>query len=746
MAAPIDPDNLTAGASVGVYRILRRVGAGGFGTLYEVERDGKRYALKLARERLDGLSPEARKTFENRTDREVAALKSLRHPNIVSIYAVDRWPELETGFPFLVMEFVEGQRLLPWCTHDAPTLTRICQVFEKISAAVHHMHERQLFHRDLKSENVLVRDDGEPVLIDFGIARARSAFRVTGYADVVGTATHYAPEYLKHVGSEAFERGEDFEWTPATDLHSVGYMLYQALTGRPPFEGRTDPELWKAIQSVRPVAPSLVNPKAPGALDAVVLKLLEKDPKDRFQSGNELAQAIRRVRLAKSEDPEWAVPFAPNETGTGDAPGSVATAAHRARRPPQAAVAESDIAPIGKARTSTPVRSGVDDFLASTPLMKSLALGENEQEVPPRSEAAEPFSPPTSANGQFVAPEVQAEVQPGPPEKAGIPSMVRRAKEQLADSERSKKPAIPRPALLGLALVAALLVFFVVLGATEKPAPREESLLARVEHREQQAAAPVAAPLPPPPVPTAPPAESRLDTPAAPVTEQVRRDERLAPSRAQSPTQGSGATARVPARKPASNDPDWMQRSRPLHASTAVAKEPAALGIPTGAHIPVKLLTTLDSRTIGNGPVEARLTRPFVVRGEMVLPAGTLIYGQASAGDGRFTIRFARLRLPDDREVEFAGLALDREDGKAGLAASRRLAGAQDEGDGLGTTIAKGTAGLVLGTVTGGLPQDVTRSAGQAALSHRSSSSVTGGDALILDPGATFDVWVERPF
>jgi len=745
MAAPIDPDNLAPGTSVGVYRVLRRVGAGGFGTLYEVERDGRRYALKLARERLDGLSPDARKTFENRTDREVAALKSLRHPNIVSIYAVDRWPELETGYPFLVMEFVEGQRLLPWCTTAKPTLTGICEVFEKISAAVHYMHERQLFHRDLKSENVLVRDDGEPVLIDFGIARARSAFRVTGYADVVGTATHYAPEYLKHVGSEAFERGEDFEWTAATDLHSVGYMLYQALTGRPPFEGRTDPELWKAIQSVRPVAPSLVNPKAPGALDELVLRLLEKDPRDRFQSGEDLAQAIRRVRKAKAEETEWAVPFSPAGAAPGEAPRSAATAAHRARKPVRAAAAESDIAPIQSSQPAAPRISNVDDFLASTPLMKALERGGAEEERLPDSETAGAFSPPTSAKAQFVAPEVQAEAQPRPAERSGIPSVVRRAKEQLGDSEKAKKSAIPRPALLGLGLVAGLLVFFVVLGATENPPPKEESLLAKVERREPPSTLPPAAPLPPPPSPATPPSESRPDTVAAPGAEPAVREEPLAPPRPTGTGKGGGTAARGGA-KPASSDPEWMQRSRPLHAGTATLKAPAALGIPTGAHIPVKLLTTLDSRTIGNGPVEARLSRPFAVRGEVVLPAGTLIYGQASAGDGRFTIRFARLRLPDDREVEFAGLALDREDGKAGLAASRRLSGPQVEGDGLGTTIAKGTAGIVLGTVTGGLPQDVARSAGQTALGHRSSPSTLGGDALILDPGATFDIWVERPF
>jgi hypothetical protein len=178
-----------------------------------------------------------------------------------------------------------------------------------------------------------------------------------------------------------------------------------------------------------------------------------------------------------------------------------------------------------------------------------------------------------------------------------------------------------------------------------------------------------------------------------------------------------------------------------------VAAANAPLGIPTGAHIPVRLLTMLDSRTVGNGPVEVKLPRPLVVRGELVLPAGTLMYGQASATDGRFTIRFMKLRLPDDREIDFAGLAMDRDDGRPGLAASRRIAAAAPaQGDGLGKSIAKNTAGVLLSTVTGGLAQDVARGAGQTAMGHQDSVVVGSGEAQLLDPGVLFDVWVERAF
>ena len=758
MPANVDPDNLQPGTSVGVYTVVRRVGAGGFGTLYQVERDGKHYALKLSRERLGSLTPEKRKRFEDRTDREVASLKSLRHPNIVAIYAVDRWPELETGYPFLVMEFVEGERLDAWCRGGPPSLLRICEVFEKIGRAVHHMHERQLFHRDLKSENVLVRNDGEPVLIDFGIARARASYRVTRQLDVVGTSTHYAPEYLKHVYSDAFERGVDFEWTAATDLHAVGYMLYEILAGRPPFSGDSEPEIWRAIQTVVPPAPSLVNPRAPGALDNVVLKLLEKDPRDRYQSGADLADAIQRLRDDHVADPAWSGPFdIPGETH-----GAVVTTAARPRRPRAHAGDDGDIEPIRSAAQRRLPLSGVDDFLSNTPLMQALQNGARPVPAGPVVDEV-PFAPPSGVRPVFVAPATEVPTAPAPPSDAppAVPSAIRRVKEQIERGDRGTRRTPPLAVMIGLGAAALLLAFFAIVGSTSRAEPRPSSLIDRVTkeaasgHEANPVAVPVAGPvassipLPPPAAAPEPPraAAGAAPPPSAPSAADARSiDRELVARWGGRPTVPSAADASVPnGGEP--RQPEWMRRSQPLHTPARVAAANAPLGIPTGAHIPVRLLTMLDSRTVGNGPVEVKLPRPFVVRGEVVLPAGTLMYGQASATDGRFTIRFLKLRLPDDREIDFAGLAMDRDDGRPGLAATRRVAAAAPvQGDGLGKSIAKGTAGVLLGTVTGGLAQDVARGAGQTALSHQDSIAVGGGDTQLLDPGVLFDVWVERAF
>lgn len=750
MPAHVDPDNLEPGTSVGVYTVVRRVGAGGFGTLYQVERDGKSYALKLSRERLGSLTPEKRKRFEDRTDREVAALKSLRHPNIVAIYAVDRWPELETGYPFLVMEFVEGERLDAWCRAGPPSLLRICEVFEKIGRAVHHMHERQLFHRDLKSENVLVRSDGEPVLIDFGIARARASYRVTRQLDVVGTSTHYAPEYLNHVYSEAFERGVDFEWTAATDLHAVGYMLYEILAGRPPFSGDSEPEIWRAIQTVVPAAPSLVNPRAPGALDNVVLKLLEKDPRDRYQSGAELADAIQRIRDDRTSDPAWTGPF-DKPLGTSAA---VVTTAARPRRSPARGADDGDIEPI-RSSTARKAARGADDTPPARVPPGAVPAGPVIDEVP--------FAAPSGVRPAFVPPatETPAARPPSPNAVPPIPSAVRRVKDQIELGDRRSRKLPPVGLMLGLGAVAVLLAFLAFAGGSSRAAQKPSSLLERVTEDARSGdpatgtgappRAPVATslPLPPPATisqPSRAPEVPQAQTSAPSAADARGIDRELVERYGGRPTIPNTADASAPGAGEA-HEPQWMRRSHPLFAPARVAAANAPLGIPMGAHIPVLLLTLLDSRTVGNGPVEARLARPFVIRGDVVLPAGTLIYGQASSSDGRFTIRFLKMRLPDDREIDFAGLAMDHDDRRPGLAASRRIsAAAPVQDDGLGKSIAKSSAGVLLGTVTGGIAQDVARGAGETALRHQDSAPAASEDALLLDPGLLFDVWVERAF
>jgi hypothetical protein len=194
--------------------------------------------------------------------------------------------------------------------------------------------------------------------------------------------------------------------------------------------------------------------------------------------------------------------------------------------------------------------------------------------------------------------------------------------------------------------------------------------------------------------------------------------------------------------------PSGFLRSHPTEAENGRngGAKPKPLGVPLGAHMRAKLLTNLDSRTIVAGPVEAELTAPVVVRGQIVLPARTRAYGTASEGSDRFNVRFTRLRLPDDTEIGFEGLALARDEGKPGLAASRRIDGPPEGQDGLATKLAKGTGNILLDTITGGTAQDIARSAGQAALNREAPAASGSGAVLLLDAGVIFDIFVEHAF
>lgn len=200
--------------------------------------------------------------------------------------------------------------------------------------------------------------------------------------------------------------------------------------------------------------------------------------------------------------------------------------------------------------------------------------------------------------------------------------------------------------------------------------------------------------------------------------------------------------------RPLGSEPGVLQLSQPVAtASPPAPVGPRARGVAYGAHVQARLLTNLDSRTIASGPVEAMLHVPYVVRGQVVLPTRTMVYGNASEAGGRFTVRFSRLRLPDDTEVAFEGIAMARDDGKPGLAATGKVGQEPKRGDGLGNKIAKGTGNILLDTITGGTPASIARNAGQAALNHEEAQPTGGGQwAILLDAGVVFDIFVEKAF
>jgi len=721
------PGTFTSGMTIGPYMVDVQIGSGGFGFVYRVTRDRRTYALKIAHTKLGELGDEDRAATVERLDREIAALKSLRHPNIVRVHSFDRWPEMETGYPYLVMDLVDGTPLQEWRAVVAPSLARISIAFEKVADALRHMHELGIIHRDLKSQNILVTPGGEPSIVDFGIARPRVAYDVTRAAGV-GTLTHLTPEYVAYLDSEAARNDVPFEWKPSTDLYALGFVLYESLAGDPPVPRfheatpRAEAELLAAIKRGTPRRPRELNPRVPEVLDTLVMELLAKDPAKRPQDAAQVAERLRSAREAgeAAHDPVWVNPFdhsaAPAHGGEGkdedyaliDLPAEEAPAP--VNRPPSKS---------GKSQAG----QGVD-----LPTDRQVPSFQDEGE---RDGGA----------GSKAAPDAG---------RWGSESQILRRAAAHWGVTPPKARRWPLWAVAGAVLAVLLLIVFV--GRTAQEPPRQRTLLSTSETSALPTApSPLAGasapalqqpPIAPPPiVASEPPREvaPQKATAAGPARENPK------PKGQQEATEPSG----IMRSRPASAEPGVLQTSRRL-ASGGATGTPAikSRGVAYGAHVPARLVTSLDSRTIANGPVEAQLHAPYIVRGQIVLPSRTMAYGKASQAGGRFTIRFSRLRLPDDTEIAFDGIALAREDGKPGLGATGRVGQEPKTGGGIGSTIAKGTGNVLLDVISGSAtPQGIARAAGQAALNHEEPQAASSSDSvLLLDSGVVFDIFVEKTF
>ncbi|MEU6696553.1 Stk1 family PASTA domain-containing Ser/Thr kinase [Pseudonocardia sp. NPDC046786] len=259
----------------------------GYGGMSEVHRGldtrlGRDVAVKVLRADL-ARDPQ----FQLRFRREAQNSASLNHPAIVAVYDTG---EIESEFgplPYIVMEFVDGQTLREIVKTTGPmTQQRVVEVMADVCAALDFSHRHNIIHRDVKPANVMINGVGAVKVMDFGIARALGEGQnVTQTAAVIGTAQYLSPEQA---------RGEAVD--ARSDVYAAGCVLFELLTGEPPFTGDTPVAV--AYQHVRedPRAPSELNPSVPPALDAVVLKALSKNPANRYQSAAEMRADLVRVR------------------------------------------------------------------------------------------------------------------------------------------------------------------------------------------------------------------------------------------------------------------------------------------------------------------------------------------------------------------------------------------------------------------------------------------------------------------
>ena len=786
MTTELKPDYLPPGTVVRGYTILDRVGAGGFGALYKVTADDRVYALKLSTTRFSDFTPEEQRRQEERADREVVALKSLNHPNIVRAHEFGRWPDIETGYPYILMDFVDGYRLYDWRDQTTPSLRAICIVVLKIARALHEMHRVHIVHRDLKSENVLVRGDGEPVIVDFGISKPKSSYTMTAARSMLGTYTHFTPEYCAWVLAPNKGKTDKFPFGPAQDLHCVGYMLYELLTGAAPFR-KSDPledshdgtavplSLLESIRDHLPPPPSTLNERIPGRVDDICMSLLAKAPEQRPQTGEELAVALERaLELA---DESWDQPFdVPARALRARAP-SAATRPNRAHDAPRNGIsisiaqAPSSSLPAGVVvggAAAVPALSAEVSPSVLTPPARPRSISARASQPTPAPAPAGGFSPPTGEQSAgFIPPDAPA---PAPQVRSDVhgtlPSAVRKLQPRLHASSATAQRRKLLPLALGGALVVLIGAYLALLQRSAATSEEEQKPRSLLTETQQAADAPAPSPAPHlPPVPTPPlaapaeTAEPSVATEDAPAGEIAKRPTARRPAAMNSDEQAIDqllaeqyGRPRVPAGadvapepSPAPKGPAWLKTTQ---APAAAPKETAALGIPLGAHIRVRLRSNLDSRTIANGPVQAMLTRPFIHAGKVLLPSRTMLYGRSTSQGGRFLITFGTIRLPDNREVLFQGLAMDLDDGKPGLQAGRRIAGSAPQQDSVAKQVLKDTANTVLATVGGDTPQEIARNAGGRVVNQSGTASGPSpmGDTLLLDAGVDFDIFVEAAF
>ena len=263
----------------------------GYGGMSEVHRGldtrlGRDVAIKVLRADL-ARDPQ----FQMRFRREAQNAAALNHPAIVAVYDTGEVQSEFGPLPYIVMEYVDGQTLREIVKTTGPmSQQQVLDVMADVCAALDFSHRHQIIHRDVKPANIMINRAGAVKVMDFGIARALGEGQnVTQTAAVIGTAQYLSPEQA---------RGEPVD--ARSDVYAAGCVLYELLTGEPPFTG--DSPVAVAYQHVRedPKSPSEVNPAVPPALDAIVLKALAKNPANRYQSAAEMRSDLVRVRSGQA--------------------------------------------------------------------------------------------------------------------------------------------------------------------------------------------------------------------------------------------------------------------------------------------------------------------------------------------------------------------------------------------------------------------------------------------------------------
>jgi eukaryotic-like serine/threonine-protein kinase len=267
------------------YEVMEKIGGGGMALVYKAKcRLLNRFvAIKVLRSEFT-----EDEEFVKKFRREAQSAASLSHPNIVGIYDVGT----ENNNYYIVMEYIKGQTLKEYIKGKGTLgVENATNIAIQICYALDHAHKNHIVHRDIKSHNILIREDNSVKVTDFGIARAVSSSTITNTGNVIGSVHYFAPEQAR--GGYTDEK---------SDIYSLGVVMYEMLTGRLPFEGESPIAVaLKHIQE-EPLPPSKINPRMPRALEAIILKCMEKEVSKRYNSASEIINDLRQSLVMPNGD------------------------------------------------------------------------------------------------------------------------------------------------------------------------------------------------------------------------------------------------------------------------------------------------------------------------------------------------------------------------------------------------------------------------------------------------------------
>ena len=257
----------------GKYVLIRELGRGGMGAVYEAwdTKLNRRVAIKVL------LSQKQGDIEVERFYREAQTAASLKHENIVAIFEVDQHDRRH----YIAMEYIEGKLL----AGERLPVRRACEILKDVAHAVEYAHARGIIHRDLKPQNIILGPDGQPHVMDFGLAKSLSGeSTVTMAGTVIGTPSYMPPEQAA---------GKLKQLDRRSDVWALGAILYEMVTGRPPFKGATPVETLKHVLEKDPTPPSTLNKHCPGPVEAIILKAMEKDKEARYDTAKSFARDLQ---------------------------------------------------------------------------------------------------------------------------------------------------------------------------------------------------------------------------------------------------------------------------------------------------------------------------------------------------------------------------------------------------------------------------------------------------------------------